>query len=69
MIEYIKKRASGKVSFSLDTKGETYIPAMISPPLFDWVVENLLKNALDAMEGKGQISLKVRDHATQVLMM
>ena len=30
-----------------------HIPVHISGPLFDWVIENLLKNALDAMEGKG----------------
>ena len=30
---------------------------MINAPLFDWVIENLLKNALDAMEGKGSISV------------
>jgi signal transduction histidine kinase len=68
MVEYIKKRASGKVNFTTDYNGETNIPVMISPPLFDWVIENLLKNALDAMEGKGQISLKVRDEVAQVLI-
>ena len=68
MISYIKKRASGKVQFTLDTKGETYIPAMISPPLFDWVIENLLKNALDAMEGKGSISVAVQDETTRILI-
>ena len=68
MISYIKKRASGKVQFTLDTKGETNIPAMISPPLFDWVIENLLKNALDAMEGKGSISVAVQDETTRILI-
>ena len=32
---------------------------MVSPPLFDWVIENLLKNALDAMEGKGNINIHI----------
>ena len=68
MISYIKKRASGKVQFTLDTRGETNIPAMISPPLFDWVIENLLKNALDAMEGKGSISVAVQDETTRILI-
>lgn len=66
MIDYIKKRASGKVQFSFNTNGETNIPALISPPLFDWVVENLLKNALDAMEGKGKIDVTVKDEAASV---
>jgi signal transduction histidine kinase len=59
MVEYIRKRATGKVQFQLNTHNITEINAMISPPLFDWVIENLLKNALDAMEGKGIISLHI----------
>jgi signal transduction histidine kinase len=42
------------------------MPAMISPPLFDWVVENLLKNALDAMEGKGTIDIYIDNHPTDI---
>ncbi len=68
MIGYIRKRASGKVKFNFDSHGETNIPAMISPPLFDWVIENLLKNGLDAMEGKGKISIKVKDEAASVVI-
>jgi signal transduction histidine kinase len=68
MMDYIKKRAGGKVEFSLDTHGENNIIAMVSPPLFDWVIENLLKNALDAMEGKGKLSVQIKDTASQVLI-
>ncbi len=68
MIDYIKKRASGKVIFELDTNGETNIPSLISPPLFDWVIENLLKNALDAMDGKGTISVTIKDAAAQIII-
>ena len=39
---------------------EAEIKAKISAPLFDWVIENLLKNALDAMEGKGSITIDIR---------
>ena len=68
MIDYIKKRASGKVVFELNTFGETNIPSLISPPLFDWVIENLLKNALDAMEGKGHILVSIKDAAAQIII-
>lgn len=68
MIEYIRKRAPGKVLFSLDTGGENEMSAHISPPLFDWVIENLLKNALDAMEGKGSIAVQIRQQAEGVLI-
>ena len=68
MIDYIKKRASGKVIFTLDSHGETNIPSLISPPLFDWVIENLLKNALDAMAGIGTISVIIKDAAAQIII-
>ena len=68
MVDYIKKRAGGKVEFSLDTNGESSIIAMISPPLFDWVIENLLKNALDAMEGKGKLHIAIKDAASQIII-
>jgi hypothetical protein len=61
MVEYIRKRAGEKVNFIINAAGETEIKAKISAPLFDWVIENLLKNALDAMEGKGSITIDIRN--------
>ncbi len=57
VVAYIRKRASGKVVMSIDTHGQDNIPVLLSGPLFDWVIENLLKNALDAMEGRGSIHI------------
>ncbi len=68
MIDYIKRRAGKNVQLTLDTEGETYIPAMVSPPLFDWVIENLLKNALDAIEKKGSVDVHIKDTTTQILI-
>lgn len=42
--------------------------ARISGPLFDWVIENLLKNALDAMEGKGAITVTISDHLREFVI-
>jgi len=61
MVEYIKKRSPDRISFTVNTYGHDKIPARISAPLFDWVIENLLKNALDAMEGKGSIKIDIKD--------
>jgi len=61
MVEYIRKRAGEKVNFIIDAHGEKEMYAKISEPLFDWVIENLLKNALDAMEGKGSIKIDIRN--------
>ena len=60
MIDYIKKRAGGKVQFKLQSGTGEQFTSNISPPLFDWVIENLLKNALDAMEGKGSITVHLQ---------
>lgn len=68
MMDYIQKRAGGNVTFELNTNKETFILSLISPPLFDWVIENLLKNALDAMEGKGNILITIKDTAAQIII-
>jgi signal transduction histidine kinase len=68
MVEYIRKRAGVKVDFIINAEGKDDVPAMISPPLFDWVMENLLKNALDAMEGHGKITINIHDTTTNVLI-
>lgn len=66
MVEYIRKRAPGKIGFAVNTHGKGRVLAMISPPLFDWVIENLLKNALDAMEGKGSITVDIKEEKEAV---
>jgi signal transduction histidine kinase len=63
--DYMRRRASGKVqintSFSTDSIA---LPA--SPTLLEWVLENLIKNALDAMDGKGTIDISVVQGSAQV---
>jgi nitrogen-specific signal transduction histidine kinase len=67
MVEYIKRRSTDKVRFILDMPSETVI-AKISGPLFDWVIENLLKNALDAINGKGTIQIKLQDLHERIII-
>lgn len=67
MVEYIRKRATGKVLFTLQPE-DTRVTARISGPLFDWVIENLLKNALDAMEGKGAINIHIQELEKEILI-
>ncbi|HRE52481.1 MAG TPA: HAMP domain-containing sensor histidine kinase [Flavitalea sp.] len=66
MVEYIKKRAPDKIVFTLDHEDAQEILCNISPPLFDWVIENLLKNALDAMEGRGAINITIREYPREI---
>jgi len=68
MISYIRKRAGSKVAFHLEVKGETPVQTLISPPLFDWVIENLLKNALDAIDDKGRIDVQVINQVSDIII-
>ena len=67
MVAYIKRRAPEKIMFGI-SYDEPEIKAMISGPLFDWVIENLLKNALDAMEGKGSISIRIKEETAATII-
>lgn len=68
MVEYIRRRAPGRVKFIVNTQPEGAIYVKLSAPLFDWVIENLLKNALDAMEGAGTITVHVKEEAREVII-
>ena len=68
MVDYIRKRSPGSVKFVVNTDGKSSIKAMVSAPLFDWVIENLLKNGLDAMEGKGYIRVDIKDEKKSVII-
>lgn len=54
-VDYISKRASKKINIFLVKDTDANLFAMINPPLFEWVLENLMKNALDAMDDTGEI--------------
>ena len=56
--EYLKPRLPRKVELEIDLPKEDVITAA-NAPLFSWLLENLIKNAVDAMDGKGKISLKL----------
>lgn len=68
MVDYMRKRAAGKIHFTVNNHGKDVITANVSPPLFDWVIENLLKNALDAMEGKGSITADITEEEKKVVI-
>lgn len=65
IVNYMQKRSPLRVSIGLHTQDKD-IPINMSGPLFDWVMENLIRNALDAMEGKGDIDIVVHNTPQQV---
>lgn len=58
MTDYLSRRISTKVLIYID-KEEEDITAFINESLFGWVIENLIKNAVDAMEGEGELRLHI----------
>ncbi len=58
-VSYLKRRVSTKVSFEINCFPNKNIFAEINEPLFKWVIENLIKNSVDAMGGSGHLSIKL----------
>ncbi|MBX9853488.1 MAG: HAMP domain-containing histidine kinase [Cytophagaceae bacterium] len=58
-VDYLKARASKKVIFNLHSDLPPGATAKINRALFDWVIENICKNAIDAMNGAGTISIHI----------
>lgn len=58
VVEYIGRRTSDKVSLTTNFPSDT-VKARLNAPLFEWVIENLCKNAIDAMAGVGSITIYV----------
>lgn len=56
-MQYIAARASKNITFSLLQEGQRVIEVQLNPNLFSWVLENVLRNALDAMDQKGSVSI------------
>ena len=60
---YIRRRASRKIVFEEPAEDIAPMLVGINPPLFNWVIENIMRNALDALEeGTGKITWKVHPH-------
>ncbi len=58
VINYLQPRVSSKINFEVYTLSDT-ISAKVHTPLFEWVIENLCKNAVDAMGSTGTIAIKI----------
>jgi len=59
-IRYFKVRTSDKIIFEL--VGDKHVEAKLNIPLFDWIIENLLKNAVNAIASEGKITVKISEN-------
>ena len=67
-ISYLKTRTSNKVNFIINPPQGAIILTMLNSPLFDWVIENLVKNAVDAMTGQGTITIDIEEEEQFVIV-
>jgi|TARA_B110000208_G_scaffold56545_1_gene74269 two-component system, sporulation sensor kinase D len=63
--EYLEYRSSKQISFSFNTS-ETNLYSTINDELYSWVIENLIKNAIDAMLGKGELAVAITADAKKI---
>ena len=67
MLSYLRTRVSPKVDITFEADEPTII-VMHNPPLFEWVIENICKNAIDAMEGDGKLSVVITSKPGKVFV-
>ena len=67
VVDYMNRRTSKKVEIVSHLPEDNVIVKM-NAQLFEWVIENLCKNAVDAMEGKGRIDLTLTDEGNRVIV-
>lgn len=67
-VEYIKLRTSQKVKFYINLSENAKIVIPLNFHLFEWVIENLCKNSVDAMSGNGQININIYEESKHVII-
>ena len=66
-VGYLRHRISNQIELNLTTEQDK-IECQINPSLLEWVIENITKNAVDAMEGKGIIDIHARQFEDEVII-
>jgi signal transduction histidine kinase len=64
IISYLRSRISDKVNIEVRSNGK--VDAEVCIPLFEWVIENITKNAVDAMVGNGNIVIEISRNGSKV---
>lgn len=60
VLNYLKARSSKQINFSFASDKEEYL-TLLNIELYGWVIENLIKNAIDAMQGKGNLAIDIKE--------
>jgi two-component sensor histidine kinase len=67
-VQYMTNRTSQKVSINCHFEDENPLFVKLNVPLFEWVIENLCKNAIDAMDGIGKIDIEVSQKEKDIVI-
>lgn len=67
-VDYLKSRASSKVKFIYDYSNKNEVLVPVNSALFEWVIENVSKNSIDAMEGSGEITITIAETEKHALI-
>jgi signal transduction histidine kinase len=67
-IDYLRTRVSSKIFFETDFNSSKILIIPLNVALFEWVIENVTKNAIDAMEGNGTITFQVKELGKNVII-
>ncbi|AEV32947.1 signal transduction histidine kinase, nitrogen specific [Owenweeksia hongkongensis DSM 17368] len=67
-VSYLKARSPRKVEviFNAEEAGASALSVKLNKPLYEWVIENLVRNAIDALEGAGKIEVRISDMGKRV---
>lgn len=68
LTKYLARRQSGKVMITINPQSNPALVADISMVLFEWAIENIIKNALDAIEGEGKVEVRLHREHGQALI-
>ncbi len=66
--QYLETRLSKRVIFNLEVNLREPTKVKVNKPLFSWVIENMVKNAMDAMKGEGELNIEVSESQSQVFI-
>ncbi|MDD2996293.1 MAG: HAMP domain-containing sensor histidine kinase [Paludibacter sp.] len=67
-VQYMTNRTSQKVAINCHFEDENPLFVKLNVPLFEWVIENLCKNAIDAMDGIGKIDIEVSQKEKDIVI-
>ena len=67
-VDYLKLRTSSKVKIITDYNPDEKVVVPVNAALFEWVIENVFKNAVDSMEGSGEITVRITETERHALI-